>query len=238
MDEFNQPGWPQHNNCIYLVHSNVLSKYSITLPHLDVIDASDPSAALLALDARLDSVETNLTQVSSNVAISNSALNGAFAASDASVSNAVISYADSAINAFSNSVDWASIGGGSSDPALESRVSSVESINTLLANSINLEVANREADVAVLQQEIDDLEIMLSSVTNNTAGMTIAEAKEMMKDLRPGSTIIDVEDGQATISMHLEESSDLTTNWTERADTLMEVTVPATNDIRFFRFGN
>ena len=171
------------------------------------------------------------------MAISNSALNGAFAASDASVSNAVISYADSAINAFSNSVDWASIGGGSSDPALESRVSSVESINTLLANSINLEVANRQADVADLQQEIDDLEIMLSSVTNNTAGITISEAKQMMKDLRPGSTIIDVDNGTATISMHLEESSDLTTNWTQRAEA-MEVSVPATNGVQFFRFGN
>ena len=231
--------WQVHQNKIYFKSNNStqLRKYSINLPHLNVIDVSDPSAALLALDARLDSVETNLTQVSSNVAISNSALNGAFAASDASVSNAVISYADSAINAFSNSVDWASIGGGSSDPALESRVSSVESINTLLANSINLEVANREADVEVLQQEIDDLEIMLSSVTNNTAGITISEAKQMMKDLRPGSTIIDVDNGTATISMHLEESSDLTTNWTQRAEA-MEISVPATNGVQFFRFGN
>ena len=231
--------WQVHQNKIYFKSNNStqLRKYSINLPHLNVIDVSDPSAALLALDARLDSVETNLTQVSSDVAASSTTLSSAFTASDTSVSNAVISYTDSAINAFSNSVDWASIGGGSSDPALESRVSSVESINTLLANSINLEVANREADVAVIQQEIDDLEIMLSSVTNNPAGITISEAKQMMKDLRPGSTIIDVDNGTATISMHLEESSDLTTNWTQRVEA-MEVSVPATNGVQFFRFGN
>ena len=92
--------------------------------------------------------------------------------------------------------------------------------------------------MSALQDDIIDLQTAMGTMTNNSAGMTIAEAKEMMKDLRPGSTIIDVEGGQATISMHLEESSDLTTNWTQRADTLMEVTVPATNNIQFFRFGN
>tara|TARA_S200000501_G_scaffold212737_1_gene199832 strand:- start:465 stop:578 length:114 start_codon:yes stop_codon:yes gene_type:complete len=37
--------------------------------------------------------------------------------------------------------------------------------------------------------------------------------------------------------MHLEESSDLTTNWTQPAEA-MEVSVPATNGVQFFRFGN
>ena len=87
--------------------------------------------------------------------------------------------------------------------------------------------------MSALQDDIINLQTAMGTMTNNSAGMTIAEAKEMMKDLRPGSTIIDV--GQATISI-LEESSDLTTNWTQRADTLMEVTVPATNNIQFFRF--
>ena len=199
---------------------------------------SNTEEALSALDDKINLVSSNLTQTASSLSISDTSIQSGIENSSSSVSNALIAYTENAINAFSNSVDWASIGSGGPDPSIDNRVSDVESVNALLANSINLEIAQRQAAVSALQDDIINLQTAMGTMTNNSAGMTIAEAKEMMKDLRPGSTIIDVEGGQATISMHLEESSDLTTNWTQRADTLMEVTVPATNNIQFFRFGN
>ena len=66
-------------------------------------------------------------------------------------------------------------------------------------------------------------------------GMSIEQAKGMMRDLRAGSQTIDVSNGMATVRMMLEESTDLTTNWTRRSE-MMEIEIPATNDVQFFRF--
>ena len=59
-------------------------------------------------------------------------------------------------------------------------------------------------------------------------------AKESLIDLRPGSTMIEVENGQATLSMELEQSSDLE-SWSEIGDAATMV-VPADTDTKFFRF--
>ena len=56
---------------------------------------------------------------------------------------------------------------------------------------------------------------------------------ELITDLRPGSTTIEVENGQATLSMELEESSDLEI-WTSGSTTTFQV--PADSDTKFFRF--
>jgi len=55
-----------------------------------------------------------------------------------------------------------------------------------------------------------------------------------IKDLRAGSTMIAVENGEATLSMELEESADLET-WTQMVDPAT-MTIPAGTDNKFFRF--
>ena len=49
------------------------------------------------------------------------------------------------------------------------------------------------------------------------------------------TSAIDVSNGTARIRMRLEESSDLMTNWSSRAE-MMEVDIPATNNVQLFRF--
>jgi hypothetical protein len=55
-----------------------------------------------------------------------------------------------------------------------------------------------------------------------------------IKDLRPGSTIIEVSEDQATVQLQMEESSDLQT-W-EDTGTPATMTIPADTDTKFFRF--
>ena len=55
-----------------------------------------------------------------------------------------------------------------------------------------------------------------------------------IKDLRPGSTIIEVSGNQATVHLQMEESSDLQT-W-EDTGTPATMTFPADTDTKFFRF--
>ena len=55
-----------------------------------------------------------------------------------------------------------------------------------------------------------------------------------VKDLRPGSTMIEVSGNQATVQLQMEESSDLQT-W-EDTGTPATMTIPADTDTKFFRF--
>ena len=57
---------------------------------------------------------------------------------------------------------------------------------------------------------------------------------EQVKDLRPGSTMIEVSGNQATVQLQMEESSDLQT-W-EDTGTPATMTIPADTDTKFFRF--
>ena len=52
--------------------------------------------------------------------------------------------------------------------------------------------------------------------------------------LRAGSTIIEVINNQATITLNLESSDDLL-SWTETGDTAT-LQVPTSNDTQFYRF--
>jgi hypothetical protein len=66
--------------------------------------------------------------------------------------------------------------------------------------------------------------------------VTIEEAQNLMIDLRAGSTIIDVNEGIASLSLTLEETDNIQgSNWTVVAE-VIEVDLPATNDVEFFRF--
>ena len=56
-----------------------------------------------------------------------------------------------------------------------------------------------------------------------------------IQDLRAGSTMIEVEDGQATLSMEVEQSSDLEI-WTSGGTTNLQIPVDPNSDTKFFRF--
>ena len=56
-----------------------------------------------------------------------------------------------------------------------------------------------------------------------------------MIDLRPGSTALDISNGSANISFVLQESSDLTSNWVDRAENI-DINVPTDDSAQFFRF--
>ncbi len=67
-------------------------------------------------------------------------------------------------------------------------------------------------------------------ILNNSSKLSIDE----VKDLRPGSTMIEVSGNQATVQLQMEESSDLQT-W-EDTGTPATMTIPADTDTKFFRF--
>ena len=55
-----------------------------------------------------------------------------------------------------------------------------------------------------------------------------------IRDLRPGSTMIEVSGNQATVQLQMEQSSDLQT-WEDKGDPTT-MTIPADADTKFFRF--
>ena len=58
---------------------------------------------------------------------------------------------------------------------------------------------------------------------------------EQISDLRPGSTMIEVQNGQATLSMEVEQSDDLEI-WTSGGTTNLQVPIDPNSDTKFFRF--
>ena len=77
----------------------------------------------------------------------------------------------------------------------------------------------------------DNLSISYIVDDGSTGGLT----EQDLIDLRVGSTLIDASSGSATITIQMEESSDLST-WSDMgADGQATVTVPMTGDAKFFR---
>ena len=58
---------------------------------------------------------------------------------------------------------------------------------------------------------------------------------EEVQDLRAGSTMIEIENGQATLSMEVEESSDLV-SWASGSVSTIQIPLGAEAGKRFFRF--
>jgi hypothetical protein len=58
---------------------------------------------------------------------------------------------------------------------------------------------------------------------------------EEVQDLRAGSTMIEIENGQATLTMEVEESSDLA-NWATGAVSTIQIPLDAEAGKKFFRF--
>ena len=65
--------------------------------------------------------------------------------------------------------------------------------------------------------------------------MTITEAQDAMRDLRVGSQTFGVSNGNAKIRMFVDESSDLTSTWSNTQHVL-ELDIPADADTKFYRF--
>ena len=58
---------------------------------------------------------------------------------------------------------------------------------------------------------------------------------QSIADLREGSTIIEVINNQATITLNLESSDNLMSSWTETGETAT-LQIPTSNDTQFYRF--
>ena len=58
---------------------------------------------------------------------------------------------------------------------------------------------------------------------------------EEVQDLRAGSTMIEIENGQATLSMEIEESSDLV-SWDTDSVSTIQIPLDAEAGKKFFRF--
>ena len=65
--------------------------------------------------------------------------------------------------------------------------------------------------------------------------MSMERASSMMRDLRIGSQAINVSNEWVRLQLILEESPDKAESWTNRQE-VIEVDVPATNSVQFYRF--
>ena len=78
-------------------------------------------------------------------------------------------------------------------------------------------------------------ETMLDMYAIASNRFSLAEAQGTMKDLRVGSQTFGVSNGNATIRMFVDESSDLTSTWSNTQHVL-ELDIPADEDTKFYRF--
>ena len=69
----------------------------------------------------------------------------------------------------------------------------------------------------------------------SSGGNTLTEAQDAMRDLRVGSQTFGVSNGSAKIRMYVDESSDLTSTWSNTQHVL-ELDMPADADTKFYRF--
>ena len=92
----------------------------------------------------------------------------------------------------------------------------------------------KEIEIGSNPLVLDTLESIVKIIDelllNNSSKLSINE----VKDLRPGSTMIEVSENQATVKLQMEESSDLE-SWTETG-TPATMIISADTDTKFFRF--
>ena len=73
--------------------------------------------------------------------------------------------------------------------------------------------------------------ITTTNTITNAVGYTLSE----VSDMRVGSQMLSVSNGNATIRMYVDESSDLTSTWSNTQHVL-ELDIPADADTKFYRF--
>ena len=90
----------------------------------------------------------------------------------------------------------------------------------------------QEAEVGTNPRYSESLIELYNLVSNK---VTMAEAQAAMRDLRVGSQTFDISNGNAKIRMFVDESSDLTSTWSNTQHVL-ELDIPADADTKFYRF--
>jgi hypothetical protein len=91
-----------------------------------------------------------------------------------------------------------------------------------------------EADIGSNPKVFDSsLNDFIQSISSGTAEEVYSLAE--IKDLRPGSTMIEIHNGQATLTMEVEESDDLGV-WTNGSSTSIQIPIDAEAGKKFFRF--
>ena len=75
---------------------------------------------------------------------------------------------------------------------------------------------------------------VVDEITNNPSVYNLYSIEDI-KDLRAGSTMIEIHDGQATLTMEVEESDDLGV-WTNGSATSIQIPIDAEAGKKFFRF--
>ena len=102
-------------------------------------------------------------------------------------------------------------------------------IDQVMANPANYDLVT-SAEVTSLLNERPSQSDYDSVVAERDSRLTLEEVAE----LRPGSTMIEVSENQATVQLQMEESSDLQ-SWEDKGDPAT-MTIPADTDTKFFRF--
>ena len=102
-----------------------------------------------------------------------------------------------------------------------------------------IEATNEESyvigkDASIANELPNSLPELRSSGSNDSSSATLYSLEEI-KDLRPGSTMIEIHDGQATLTMEVEESDDLGV-WTNGSATSIQIPIDAEAGKKFFRF--
>ena len=102
-----------------------------------------------------------------------------------------------------------------------------------------IEATNEESYVigtntSIADELPDSLPILRSSVSNDSSSASLYSLEEIV-DLRPGSTMIEIHNGQATLTIDVEESDDLEV-WTNGGAASIEIPIDAEAGKKFFRF--
>ena len=119
--------------------------------------------------------------------------------------------------------------------SINGRLSNLEQLHTLLISALNMEISMRENAIASLESELNTLSNSVQNLSVSSNQYTLAEAQALMRDLRVGSSMINVSNGVARLSLSVDESDDLTESWSSTEHNL-EVNIPASNETMFYRF--
>ena len=114
-------------------------------------------------------------------------------------------------------------------------------INTYSSNPLSADTSGDGFDDGFIVGEglnpISDYGALRYSIISNLVSNSEAYGLyglDDIKDLRAGSTLIEVSGNQATVQLQMEESSDLQT-WEDKGDPAT-MTIPADTDTKFYRF--
>jgi hypothetical protein len=96
---------------------------------------------------------------------------------------------------------------------------------------------NFHQDRSILLNQLSNQvsQLVYSNNLYQSERMTLTEAQDAMRDLRVGSQTFGVSNGNAKIRMYVDESSDLTSTWSNTQHVL-ELDIPADTDTKFYRF--